>query len=90
MFQPHAYTTPIRKKPLPVSQAKVFTLIQGISTATYLTFPRLPNQPIGPEPFQYLFLRSSLMVLPKGIEPLRLAAREPKPRTSASSATVTY
>lgn len=30
------------------------------------------------------------MVLPKGIEPLRLAAREPKPRTSASSATVTY
>lgn len=55
MFQPHAYTTPIRKKPLPVSQAKVFfTLIQGISTATYLTLPRLPNRPIGPEPFQYL------------------------------------
>ena len=54
MSQPHAYTTPIRRNPLPDSQAKVFfTLIQGISTATYLTFPRLPRRPIGPEPFQY-------------------------------------
>lgn len=41
-----------------------FTLIQGISTATYLTLPRLPRRTIGPDPFQY-----SLMATPAGIEP---------------------
>lgn len=55
MFQPHAYATPTSQNSTSrISGVGFFTLIQGISTATYLTLPRLPNRPIGPEPFQYL------------------------------------
>lgn len=56
MFQPHAYATPTSQESTSrFPGVGFFTLIQGISTATYLTLPRLPNRPIGPEPFQYLF-----------------------------------
>ena len=51
MFQPHAYATPTSQNSTSrISGVGFFTLIQGISTATYLTLPRLP---IRPEPFQY-------------------------------------
>ena len=54
IFQPHAYATPTSQNSTSrVPGVGFFTLIQGISTATYLTLPRLPNRPIGPEPFQY-------------------------------------
>ena len=63
MFHNHAYATPIRTGLLRVQHIVAlpagvgfFTLIQGISTATYLTLPRLPRRPIGPEPFQFWFL----------------------------------
>lgn len=48
-----------------ISGVGFFTLIQGISTATYLTLPRLPRRPIGPEPFQFNFV-----VPQRGLEPL--------------------
>lgn len=54
MFQPHAYATPTSQNSTSrISGVGFFTLIQGISTATYLTLPRLPRRPIRPEPFQY-------------------------------------
>lgn len=54
IFQPHAYATPTSQNSTSrISGVGFFTLIQGISTATYLTLPRLPRQPIRPEPFQY-------------------------------------
>ena len=63
MFHNHAYATPIRTRLLRhqhtvglLAGVGFFTLIQGNSTATYLTLPRLPSRPIGPEPFQYLAL----------------------------------
>ena len=48
-----------------ISGVGFFTLIQGISTATYLTLPRLPRRPIGPEPFQFNFMEPQ-----RGLEPL--------------------
>ena len=54
IFQPHAYATPTSQNSTSrISGVGFFTLIQGISTATYLTLPRLPRRPIRPEPFQY-------------------------------------
>lgn len=54
IFQPHAYATPTSQESTSrFSGVGFFTLIQGISTATYLTLPRLPRRSIGPEPFQY-------------------------------------
>ena len=65
IFQPHAYATPTSQNS--TSRAPgvgFFTLIQGISTATYLTLPRLPRRPIGPEPFQVY-----IMAVHAGVEP---------------------
>lgn len=61
MFHNHAYATQFAQA-ITSSQHIValpagvgfFTLIQGISTATYLTLPRLPSRTIGPDPFQHL------------------------------------
>ena len=65
MFQPYAYVTPFTRILFQILRRRFFTLIQGISTATYLTLPRLPRRPIGPEPFQFNF-----MVPQRGLEPL--------------------
>ena len=84
MFQPHAYATPTSQESTSrFPGVGFFTLIQGISTATYLTLPRLPNRPIGPEPFQYLFLRSSLMVRSTRFELVRSRALDPKSSVAA-------
>lgn len=56
IFQSHAYATLTSQEfTSKFPGVGFFTLVQGISTATYLTLPRLPRRPIGPEPFQYLF-----------------------------------
>ena len=59
ILQPYAYTTQIRKIPLPESQAKTFYTDlnhsrTNLMSETYLTLPCLPSRSIGPEPFQYL------------------------------------
>ena len=62
IFQPYAYATPTSQEfTSKFPGVGFFTLIQGISTATYLTLPRLPRRSIGPEPFQYLFFNVSLL-----------------------------
>ena len=66
ILQPYAYTTQIRKIPLPESQAKTFYTDlnhsrTNLMSETYLTLPCLPSRPIGPEPFQYLCGSESLL-----------------------------